>query len=826
MVLSKKQEEFLDILLEWIDSHEIKRVIFNLVSGELQRLIERNNLDNKIERVSLLTEILDNEIEAFHNNISESITTEVLNGIRSHIEVNRKYNLVKGSLFAYMDNLSKAKQHLESQYLKYIPTSITLDAEIENRKLIKSTEELISILDEWIDELIQSQSYPQYKLLAIQDKYAKYKDEFDCYKTICSTCVLAQYANNPAEAKVFLTEIFTRRQEEFYSLLEHWAKDEIQDKGCSQWLSLYLSKGRDMRIGKIGVLRYIDNLPKAKEFLLEKYNQKQERAILKKQEYENKRKSIFDNYEIIGSVNRLLPELSQDKLFSTCISSNDSGKISPLSLMSSKEGFVIKKDCIKVGIVAHHLTLKAANPLFYSYTSTYRKRTCFFTLLTPVALDIVKRYSSMHLDRNLVDKTQACIIVRDVDDKKRHKCYMCFLTSDKDLYDAVPKFIYDFSAAKTSNYHDKAGYRYVFKALLWHLLKDKSDSIDFSPKRDFTGKERKLIFQLIEKHYCEMSYEDKYICHFINNSYVFPKDPSTSSMRQRRYFEDRILNLSNCVTNQYDTQVLEDRFFQFLKIRYQYGDTTFIDLTSSIGNKVKNEDFIGVWFDNSKSSFLQNLRSLLFINWVYIGNKYVSVKWISACWLLTIVLRQYKCSYERDKGFWTLLLAYILIENEIIYTTLIQKLFDNPDFSVNKISIATVVKSLLSNKKDLYKRLFSYQKSFLSNNIYKSTFYDDYLKGRDSNFVTLEQAISLLDDLCVAMNIQPHDYINSNLHVYLANTIKYKVPDNFIYHPCKHSHSHTYNNYRGTYAYDIAGYTASEIDILFEGDPNAYWNID
>lgn len=34
------------------------------------------------------------------------------------------------------------------------------------------------------------------------------------------------------------------------------------------------------------------------------------------------------------------------------------------------------------------------------------------------------------------------------------------------------------------------------------------------------------------------------------------------------------------------------------------------------------------------------------------------------------------------------------------------------------------------------------------------------------------------------------------------------------------------NGYIGTYAYDEAGYTNDDIDTLFDGDPNAYWNID
>lgn len=36
----------------------------------------------------------------------------------------------------------------------------------------------------------------------------------------------------------------------------------------------------------------------------------------------------------------------------------------------------------------------------------------------------------------------------------------------------------------------------------------------------------------------------------------------------------------------------------------------------------------------------------------------------------------------------------------------------------------------------------------------------------------------------------------------------------------------TFENYRGSYAQDVMGYSDDEIDIIFDGDPLAYWNID
>lgn len=35
-----------------------------------------------------------------------------------------------------------------------------------------------------------------------------------------------------------------------------------------------------------------------------------------------------------------------------------------------------------------------------------------------------------------------------------------------------------------------------------------------------------------------------------------------------------------------------------------------------------------------------------------------------------------------------------------------------------------------------------------------------------------------------------------------------------------------YGNYEGSYAQDYAGFSDDVIDDAFEGDPDAYWNID
>lgn len=36
----------------------------------------------------------------------------------------------------------------------------------------------------------------------------------------------------------------------------------------------------------------------------------------------------------------------------------------------------------------------------------------------------------------------------------------------------------------------------------------------------------------------------------------------------------------------------------------------------------------------------------------------------------------------------------------------------------------------------------------------------------------------------------------------------------------------TYERYNGTYAQDVEGWSDQDIDDVFDGEPDAYWNID
>ena len=46
------------------------------------------------------------------------------------------------------------------------------------------------------------------------------------------------------------------------------------------------------------------------------------------------------------------------------------------------------------------------------------------------------------------------------------------------------------------------------------------------------------------------------------------------------------------------------------------------------------------------------------------------------------------------------------------------------------------------------------------------------------------------------------------------------------YEPDYYEEEQTYERYNGSYAQDVEGWSDQDIDDVFDGDPDAYWNID
>ena len=67
--------------------------------------------------------------------------------------------------------------------------------------------------------------------------------------------------------------------------------------------------------------------------------------------------------------------------------------------------------------------------------------------------------------------------------------------------------------------------------------------------------------------------------------------------------------------------------------------------------------------------------------------------------------------------------------------------------------------------------------------------------------------------------------INPDDHPHYNPMIDYDPEDD--YDPADYyEEEKTYDNYNGSYAQDVEGWSDQDIDDVFDGDPDAYWNID
>ena len=257
--LSNEQKDYLQKLTDWASSDECKQTIYNRLCSAFQELIIKKEKSKEQIKLNLLKEELAKEKEKNTNGAKYSKTISIVESIHRNIERCYESELFGIVLLKYIHNIDAAKEYLlASQIRLEIPSDNLLDIEIGNRQKVQKIDSLISILDKWIEDLEKKSTLSNNRIDAIKAKYQKYRSEFHMYRFLSSVCILSHYIDKPEEAKAFLSEIFTKRQEIFYSNLEKWA-ESLEDKKCGKWLSSFLHKGRDLRIRSITVLRYIDD---------------------------------------------------------------------------------------------------------------------------------------------------------------------------------------------------------------------------------------------------------------------------------------------------------------------------------------------------------------------------------------------------------------------------------------------------------------------------------------------------------------------------------------------------------------------------------------
>lgn len=79
--------------------------------------------------------------------------------------------------------------------------------------------------------------------------------------------------------------------------------------------------------------------------------------------------------------------------------------------------------------------------------------------------------------------------------------------------------------------------------------------------------------------------------------------------------------------------------------------------------------------------------------------------------------------------------------------------------------------------------------------------------------------LNIFNYLCIRLFL-----IRNRTPVYLSR--KRQKPEKRIRLAKNYEEERTYNHYNGSYAQDVEGWSDQDIDIVFDGDPDAYWNID
>lgn len=823
---SQEQIEFLNTLNIWSRLSEAREEIFLAICKKFEQfIIECKGKNIAPETIHIIEEDYLNEKTDSQN--EHSITSRTLNWIARFINYCYEDRIWGIGLFKQLCDQEKAKSYLISEATKTVfPSLYYFERKAENQLLCKKIQNLIVVLDQWIAEINCDNGIPSWKIVPMQKKYAFYKKEFEEHMNICFACVLSEYVDKQEEAKQFISEIFTNRQERFYSSLEKWAM-EIADKKCGLWIKSYLEKGRHLRIKKITVLKMIDSKEKAKAYLMSKYQNKLIWEKKKNEEWEKKKEnhlSVFDNYKHRNSsFDSLLSNNEYDKLYAVCISANFFGHERIGAILSSEDGFYFNNDEL-LCILVKHLTLSATNILFYSYKSTYMKTVKNIQIYSRIGCDILKEYLKPYVDHNVLDSAIGYLKYTD----ENGKSYTYLLTTKQEYFKKEPIICYHRNPNKPSTGHlYNLAYNNLFEqALTWKLFSGQNGIIDLTPGIEYTSHEKDLINEHIEKNYETMSYLEKYMYGFIlSGRYICPIDENQSSSNQRKNYIARIYNLWNCVTNQYKTQVFEDRFFEFAKIEFQYGDRYFKKLVDIVGSAIFKNNYRDIWFESCRGKNLVYLRVLLFLNWVYVSNSRNAIKKITACWLYYIVFDALQNSYSKDTCFWEALIAYVLIENEPIYIALLKKI----DASVDENIVSALVNYFIKNRTDLSKGMSYEQRNYLSDNLKKSTIIKDYLsKHQDCDDISHQRQLELAQELFYRLKnlIETNDYSNDKLIEDLSELPSLPIPSNFYYYGSLSSKPYYNGDYSGSYAHDVMGYSSSDIDTIFDGDPDAYWNID
>lgn len=725
--------------------------------------------------------------------------------------------------------LNKLKGNVHSDYLL---VQKELSQRIRWDMVFNSSNILYQQLCDWIDSPLTKKQYGSRRWNLMKEKLAFLGPDWFSFGEL----------KDVESAKKNISEVFYPDQEKYYKQLEEWAETELNDKSCSSWICSFLWKGRTMPIRQVQVLRFKGDLEKGKAFLMSKYEEKLEWDKKKKQDRAYRHSSLFDAFdENFNSFQGIWTNLENKySLFPVCICSNVEDKDYPKISMFGEwtDGLKIQHDTIHYSLVVENLTLSATNRFFYTYRCKYKRNKKKYIIYSNKAFEIIKEYLTetipeLSFNENIV----GCITMLDYTSKLHTIGITALLSYSKDDYNPSPRILAKFENSKClvgKGFQNSVGYRVFTNAAIFHIAKKIGYTISLPLEKTVPDSEFKLLLDVIESKQHELSFEDKYLCYFLDSSkYKFPTG-------QTGVFEifrlSRRINLFHSVQHHYFTPIFQEWLFPFGKIVYQYKNDEFKKNTESVGGDFyKYRDGKGIWLDTSDRNFIFNLRTLCYLNWVFVCNDTGNIKKLSALWLFNILYNSHLEAYQKDKAFFSSLLYYELIQNERIFMIVIDKLkeTDNSDVSCKYDSSSIfyhLVRYYSNGFKGWRKELSYAQLDLLNGGKKKHELLNLFCQNRTCNITISDtevieiasKAFGYIKDLFVN-DAHPH----SDLLELFKDMKPFDVPSNFRYERRYTNNYIEYNgDYSGTYVHDVMGYTNDEIDTIFDGEPDAYWNID
>ena len=643
-------------------------------------------------------------------------------------------------------------------------------------------------------------------------------------------------------AKKILSEVFYPDQEDYYKQLEKWAENEIENKDCSSWIGYFLWKGRTIPVRQVQVLKFKGDLEKGKAFLMSKYEEKLGWDKKKQKDRESRHNSLFDTFdEDYNSFQEIWSTLENKySLFPVCICSNvDANYYPKISMFVDwTDGVKIQHDSVQYSMVVENMTLASTNRYFYTYRSKYKKHSAKFILYSDESFRLIKEYlknvlPEVAFNENIV----GCITYIDYTSRSQTIGITALLSYSKEDYSRSPKVLTKFDGNKyllaSKGFQNTVGYRVFTNAAIYHIAKRIGHSINVPLDKTISDLDFKSLRDSIESKMDGLSFDERYLCHFIDNQYKFPTDQTDKFDTFRLC---RRINLFHNVQHHYSTPIFQEWQFPYGKIVNQYDNDEFKKNTESVGGDFyKYRDVMDVWLDKRSKHFLFNLRTLCYLNWVFVCNETGNIKKLSSLWLYKTAYSCYSEAYQKDKAFFSSLLYYTLIQNERIFMVVIDRLLESDDqINSGQYDSSSIFYHLVRYYSNGFKgwgKEMSYgQLRMLNDGKKKHELLNLFSKNRTCN-------ASIIDAEIIDIAAKVFDFIEKMLvndnhpHSEILEIFKdmksFDIPDNFRYVRRQTESYREYNgDYTGTYAHDVMGYSNDEIDTIFDGDPDAYWNID